>query len=576
MVDRASELLGPVFGIGDRGAYAVPRSSAPTDLRLDGNEGRAPELDLEAVLGEEAGELMNLYPSARELERELASRLGVAAEQVLVCAGADDATLRLCTALLGPGRGIVLPVPTFEMIERYAALRGCDIVPVPWPEGPYPREEVLAACGPGTALVTVVTPNNPTGAVATAEDLAALSAAVPQAVLMVDLAYAEFAAEDLTAAALELPNAVVLRTLSKAHGLAGLRVGYAAGPVRVVDWLRQAGNPFPVSGVSLALARAALDAPVEARMDFVAQVERERGAIRETVERLGGKALPSQANFVLCRFDDALWVRDALAGLGISVRAFPGREHLEDALRITCPGNSGALERLLHALETVLAPQALLFDMDGVLADVSGSYRTAILETARAFGVALDAGEVSAAKRAGDANDDWALTHGLIARHGVQATLSEVTERFEHLYQGTETEPGLRDRETLLMERPLLERLGARHSLAVVTGRPRSDAERFLAAMEVQGLFDGLVAREDAPLKPDPAPLTLALERLGVERAWYVGDTVDDVAAARAAGLLPLGVVAPGEEAETVRTALVAAGAARVMNGPQELEEILP
>jgi HAD superfamily hydrolase (TIGR01548 family) len=214
--------------------------------------------------------------------------------------------------------------------------------------------------------------------------------------------------------------------------------------------------------------------------------------------------------------------------------------------------------------------------MDGVLADVSRSYRAAILETARAYGVTLHAEEISQAKRAGDANDDWALTHGLLARHGVEASLAEVTERFETIYQGTERKPGLRATESLLVETSTLERWRSRVPLGVVTGRPLSDAERFLEAAGVRGLFDVLVTREDAPLKPDPAPLGLALERLGVEHAWYVGDTVDDVSAARAAGLLPLGVVAPGEEADEVRAALVAAGAARMMNGPQELEEILP
>jgi phosphoglycolate phosphatase-like HAD superfamily hydrolase len=81
---------------------------------------------------------------------------------------------------------------------------------------------------------------------------------------------------------------------------------------------------------------------------------------------------------------------------------------------------------------------------------------------------------------------------------------------------------------------------------------------------------------EDAPAKPDPAPLRLALQRLGRSRAWYVGDTPDDMTAARAAGLVPLGVVAPSDDPDATRTRLTAAGAARVLQDLADLEELLP
>jgi len=573
MESRARDLLGPVFGIGDRGAYAVPRAGAPTDLALDGNEGRAPRLDLASVLSGDPSELLRRYPDPRALEERLAARHGVAPERVVVTAGADDALLRLCTAVLGPGRELVLPVPTFEMIERYAALRGCAIREVPWVEGTYPVEDVCEQIGPSTALVAVVTPNNPTGAIATVADLERLSVVAPTAVLLVDLAYVEFADEDPTAAALELSNAVILRTFSKAQGLAGLRVGYAIAPPRIAGWLRQAGNPFPTSSLSLAIAGAALERPDPDQARFVETVRAEREALAATITRLGGAPVPSQANFVLARFSDPLRVRDALAGFGIAVRAFPGRRHLEDAVRITCPGEAASLRRVERALECALAPEAILFDVDGVLADVSRSYRAAIVETARSYGVSLEPAEISEAKREGNANDDWALTRELLARHGVEEPLDEVTERFERLYQGEGATPGLRERETCTVDRVFLERLRERVRLGIVTGRPRADARRFLEEQRIADLFEVCVCREDAPLKPSPAPLALARERLGVTRIWFVGDTVDDVRAARAAEALPLGVVAPGETASTVRPALLAAGAARVLDETSELEE---
>ena len=112
--------------------------------------------------------------------------------------------------------------------------------------------------------------------------------------------------------------------------------------------------------------------------------------------------------------------------------------------------------------------------------------------------------------------------------------------------------------------------------LALVTGRPRRDAERFLERFGLADLFDVVVTREDAALKPDPAPVRLALERLGVERAWMVGDTPDDLVAARGAGVLPLGVVPPGADPSRTRTTLEAAGAARVLSRTEDLTALLP
>jgi HAD superfamily hydrolase (TIGR01548 family) len=216
-------------------------------------------------------------------------------------------------------------------------------------------------------------------------------------------------------------------------------------------------------------------------------------------------------------------------------------------------------------------PEALLFDLDGVLVDVSRSYRRAIVETARSFGVRLTAERVAAAKRAGDANNDWVVTRRLVAAAGVDAPLDEVTRRFEALYQGDGARPGLCEDERPLCDRALLEALARRRPLGVVTGRPRRDALAFLERFGLGGLFGAVVTMEDAPAKPSPAPVRLCLERLGVGHAWLVGDTPDDVRAARAAGVVPLGVVAPGDARRDAEAALFAAGAARVLGSLDEL-----
>jgi histidinol-phosphate aminotransferase len=550
--------------------YHVPRHPAPIDLYLDGNEGLAAPPDLLAGLAGADAELARRYPSPAALEARLAALHGVDPAQVLVTAGADDALDRACRAFLAPGRAIVLPVPTFEMLERYARLAGAEVRTVPWPGGPYPVEAVEAAITPETALVALVSPNNPTGAAASPDDLRRIAA--HDAVVLVDLAYGEFAEVDLTPTALDLPNALVFRSLSKAWGLAGLRVGYVMGPAGLVGWLRACGQPYAVSGPSLWLAARRLEDAAPEMSGFVSRVQAERRHLAETLADLGASPLPSQGNFVFARHRDPLWIRDGMAGLGVGVRAWPGHATLGDALRITCPGDAGAFDRLVHGLRAVVKPEAILFDLDGVLADVADSYRQAIIGAAASYGVEVTPDDIREAKRRGHANNDGVLTQGLLRARGVDAPLDEVTERFERLYQGDDEQPGLWIRERLIVERGWLEKLAARRPLAIVTGRPRLDAERFLAQHELARLFQAVVVMQDAPLKPDPAPVRLALRRLGVERAWMVGDTPDDVRAARAAGVVPLGVAGPGETPESARATLLPAGAARVLDRVEDLE----
>ena len=494
-------------------------------LRLDKNEGATPAGDLLRAATDP--ELLRRYPDARPLERYLAGRLGVESERVLVTAGADDALNRICRVHLTRGRDIVLPSPTFQTFEELIRLAGAEIRRVAWDGEAYPTDDVLASVTGRSAAIAVVSPNNPTGATASRDDLTRLAEAGP--LLIVDQTYAEFADQDLTKTALRLPNALVVRSLSKTWGLAGLRVGYVVGPRELVDRLRAAGQPYPVSGPSLAIARRWLEVGADRMATYIERIRRERQDLHEILAGLGASPYPSQANFVLARFPDACWVRDALAALGVIVRLFPRH------LRIGCPGNPGDFARLEDALRTVLEPEALLLDLDGVLADVSDSYRRAIAETAASFGVRIAPSEIEAAKAAGNANNDWELTYRLIARRGISCSLAEVTRRFEQLYQG-----GLYRNERLLPSRDVLLRLASRARLGIVTGRPRRDAERFVRDFDVP--VDVLVCVEDAAPKPDPAPVRLALDRLGVRRAWMVGDTPDDVEAARAAGVLPLAV----------------------------------
>jgi HAD superfamily hydrolase (TIGR01548 family) len=216
-----------------------------------------------------------------------------------------------------------------------------------------------------------------------------------------------------------------------------------------------------------------------------------------------------------------------------------------------------------------LAPEALLFDMDGVLVDVAESFRRAIVATAARFDVEVTPNDIAAAKARGNSSDDWELTRGLCAAAGVELSFDTVRDVFEEIYQGGEGTPGLKLKEHLFVEVDVLRKWSETFPLGIVTARPRKDAVELLERFDLAGFFAAVVAREDAVSKPDPAPVRLALDRIGVRRAWMVGDTVDDLAAARAAGVVPLAVANDGDDPTPL------AGAARVMRSVNELEEVL-
>ena len=350
--------VAPVSAVAGLAPYRVPPPSAPCDLMLAGNEGLPPSEGLLAGIAEMDPSIVRNYPSVSRLQAALAERHGVEREQLMVTAGADDALDRTCRALLGPDRGIVLPLPTFEMLHVYAKLANAQIRPVDWPTGPFPTSAVLAAIEPHTVMVAIISPNNPTGAVAQLADLEAIAARSP--VVLLDHAYVEFADEDLTQRALELGNVLVFRTLSKAWGLAGLRVGYVLGSAEMVGWLRRVGNPYPVSSLSVAVALQRL-ATAETQVEqFIRDVRMRRSELEDQLRSLvGDPVLYSQANFVFTRFDQAQvaeGLRDHFARHGIAIRGWPGRKDLETCLRITVPSTDADHQRVRNAIGTWEGP----------------------------------------------------------------------------------------------------------------------------------------------------------------------------------------------------------------------------
>ncbi|MCS7315373.1 MAG: HAD hydrolase-like protein [Bryobacterales bacterium] len=222
-------------------------------------------------------------------------------------------------------------------------------------------------------------------------------------------------------------------------------------------------------------------------------------------------------------------------------------------------------------------PEVLVFDMDGVLVDVSRSYREAIRRTVERFTGRLPShDEIQALKNRGGMNNDWDLSFALIRQSGAAPSYEEVVEEFQRIFWGRDGD-GLILEERWIPQPGLLERLAARRRLAIFTGRLRQEAEHTLRRF-AQGIgFDPLVAHEDVErTKPAPDGLLRIAAAFPGRTLWYLGDSVDDARSARSASVPFVGIAPPGHpRREELARLLEAEGAMAVLASVNQLEELL-
>ena len=315
----------------DAGAAA----SVAVDVSDNTNLWGPPPMALRA-LRELSADTVSRYPSlyAHELKAPLARYIGVSPDQVVTGCGSDDVLDSAMRAVCEPGDRVAFPVPTFSMVPTFARMNGLEPVPVPLRGAAHDWDaDADALLATGARVIYLCSPNNPTGTLLRRETVERVIAGAP-GLVVVDEAYAEFAEGTLTARAPGYDNVLATRTLSKAFGLAGLRIGYGAGSAELVREVEKARGPYMVNAAAQRAAVAALEddfAWVQARAQQAIEL---REWLAGELRALGLAVLPSAANFVLVRVRDAAAAANRLRARGVLVRAFAGLPLVGDALRI--------------------------------------------------------------------------------------------------------------------------------------------------------------------------------------------------------------------------------------------------
>ncbi|WP_223422745.1 histidinol-phosphate transaminase [Tateyamaria pelophila] len=298
---------------------------------------------------------LNRYPSSdhRALRQAIGKVHGLDPERVICGAGSDEIIAFLCQAYAGPGREVIHTVHGFGMYRISALAAGATPIEVLEQERVTDVDAILAAVTDRTCLVFMANPNNPTGTMIAASEVARLADGLPdQALLVLDGAYAEYVeGYDGGASLVEArTNVVMTRTFSKLYGLGGLRVGWGYGPTEVIEVLNRVRGPFNVTQPALAAAEAAVldeDYASHCRVENA----RWRTWMADALAEIGVPSDVSLGNFILARFADKAEAEacDAyLQSQGLIVRRVAGY-NLPSALRITV-GDESACRRVVHAV----------------------------------------------------------------------------------------------------------------------------------------------------------------------------------------------------------------------------------
>jgi len=297
----------------------------------------------------------HIYPDGGgyNLRSALAKTLELRSENIILGNGSNEIIELLCHTFLNRDSELIAAKHAFVVYKLMATLFGANYVEVPDPEFTHDLEAMADAITPNTRLVFIANPNNPTGTMVDQDAIDRFMARLPEHVIAVfDEAYIEFpdSAPDTIRFVREGRNVCVLRTFSKIHGLAGLRVGYGISPPHLAGLLQKARQPFNVNAIAQAGALAALSDTQH--IESTRQVNREGMAFYETAfQQRGLEYVPSHANFLLVKTGNGDELFREMLKQGVIVRAMSSYK-LPEWIRISI-GTAAQNTRVMEVFDSL-------------------------------------------------------------------------------------------------------------------------------------------------------------------------------------------------------------------------------
>ena len=327
--------------------YPTERVPCEADLSDNTNLFGAPPAAVRE-LGNSGRDEITRYPGlyTRRLREALAAYAGVKPNEVITGCGSDDVIDSAIRTFAEPGDALAFSDPTFSMIPVFARVNGVIPVPVPFTAALDIDPDALLATH--ARVIYICAPNNPTGVLPSRASVERIIDEAPGLVI-VDEAYAEFAGEGRISEGPAHDRLLVTRTLSKAFGMAGFRIGYGTATAALVHEIEKVRGPYKENGPGERAAACALREDVAWMRELASVAVETRERFVAVLRDRGFDPIPSVANFVLIPVDDAVRLGAMMRERGIALRPYPGLRGLGDTIRITV-GPWPVMERVLDLL----------------------------------------------------------------------------------------------------------------------------------------------------------------------------------------------------------------------------------
>lgn len=533
-------MLEPKQSVKDAQCYATDLFYEEWALKLDGNENNiGPSQGVIQALRNIDAKDIKFYPVYGELINKIAQMYNISPKCVLLTNGADEALSVIYQTYINPGDEVISISPTFVMPKKYVELCAGVFREIPYREKwKFCVSDLLNAQSIKTKFFNLTTPNNPTGDVLSKDEIISFLKTGKGVVL--DETYANYSNQTNFDLIREYDNLFVVKSFSKDFALAGLRLGYILSAEQNIEQLKKVISPYSVNSAAVIAGIASLEDVVH--LEYIKkEISESKELLAKGLEKLGALVYKGFGNFLLVDFKEkSEFIYKKLLKNKIKIKQYKNTPLLENCFRISIPDKRGT-ELILQ----VLNPRPFFaFDMDGVLVDVSKSYRTAIEKTYEYFAnKTLNEGRIEDAKALGGLNCDWDLTHFLLKTDGFNVELSQIIDVFQNIYWDNGS--GLINKEKLFIAKETLEELSQNADMAIFTGRPLAEALYTLKLFNIEDYFYTVVAKENLPSdrqKPDPLGLQTIKSKVLFSEMFYAGDTIDDIKCAKGANVNAIGV----------------------------------